>query len=225
MITIVIPTLNAAATLPATLSALMPATIEGLVKQVIISDGGSTDETAAIADACGADLLLGKKGRGAQLAAGAAAARGEWLLFLHADTKLSDGWERDAAALIAAGKESTGYFQFQFDANNWKAGIVEFGVRLRCFFFGLPYGDQGLLISRAFYDQLGGYGDMPLFEDVDMVQRVKKQGRLVKMNARAVTSASRYEHDGYAPRVLKNLRCLFAYLRGVPPVKILEFYR
>ena len=225
MITIVIPTLNAGKALPETLAALMPATVQGLIKQVIIADGGSTDETQSIASVSGADFITGSKGRGAQLAAGASHARGDWLLFLHADTVLGEGWEREAAAFITSDKKQAGYFHLRFDENNWKARLIEFGVRLRCLLFKLPYGDQGLLVSKSFYEQLGGYGQMPLFEDVDIVARIKRDGKLIALTHEAITSAKRYEQDGYGARVLINMKCLFAYWRGVPPARILERYR
>ncbi|GGC95654.1 TIGR04283 family arsenosugar biosynthesis glycosyltransferase [Aquisalinus flavus] len=231
MISVVIPTLNAAATLPACLAALLPATVDGLVRQVIISDGGSTDETAAIAGEAGADVVLGQKGRGPQLAVGAQQARADWLLFLHADTVLQPGWEQAAEAFMGhsstreGGLQRAGYFRFRLDDRKAGARLVEAGVALRCRLLRLPYGDQGLLIPRVFYEALGGYRPMPMMEDVDLVDRIKKEGTLTAIPARAVTSAARYRTDGYAARVLKNARCIAAYKRGVPAERIAEMYR
>ena len=127
--------------------------------------------------------------------------------------------------MMAAPHDMAAYFSFRFDENVWQARIVEAGVWCRCRVLSLPYGDQGLLISRAFYDTLGGYGAMPLFEDVDIVRRIRKAGRLRQLRAVATTSAARYKQNGYFPRVWKNLNCLMSYYRGVPPEKILENYQ
>ena len=226
MISVIIPTLNTAATLPACLAALLPATVDGLVRQVIIADGGSTDETVAIAGEAGADIVFGQKGRGPQLAAGAQQARADWLLFLHADTVLQPGWEQAAEEFMGrAGVQRAGYFRFRLDDREAGARLVEAGVALRCRLLRLPYGDQGLLIPRVFYEALGGFRPMPLMEDVDLVDRIKAQGTLTAIPARAVTSAARYRTDGYFARVLKNARCIAAYKRGVPVEKIAEMYR
>lgn len=225
MLSVVIPAYNAAETLPACFNALMPATVQGLIRQVVVADGGSDDATEAIAQASGADFVRGKNGRGPQLIAGAAAARGDWLLFLHADTVLAEGWEKEAAAFMAGtGNRRAGYFRFRFDDPALAAKIVAAGVALRCALLRMPYGDQGLLISREFYNRLGGYADMPLFEDVDMIRKIRRQGQLSPLKATAITSADRYRQDGYLTRVLKNFRCLTDYYRGIPPAEILERY-
>ncbi len=153
MISVVIPTLNAETTLGETLGALVPAVVDGLVKEVIVVDGGSTDDTAKIVDIAGAALLRSASGRGTQLAAGAKAARFQWLLFLHADTVLTPGWERDAATFmerVDSGRRPTGgaAFRFALDDSGVMPRLLEKLVSLRCALFGLPYGDQGLLIRR-----------------------------------------------------------------------------
>lgn len=226
MISVVIPTLNAAQDLPDCLSALMPALIEGLVKEAIISDGGSSDETLVIAEAAGARIITGAKGRGGQLARGAGAARGRWLLFLHADTQLSSGWEREAAPFL---KDETraGVFTLKFASRRLAARVVEAGAMLRTRLFAAPYGDQGLLVSRPLYDSVGGISEKPLFEDVDFIDRlIAKHGRraLHVFRAEAVTSPARYEREGYGARVLRNAACLAMYRFGVSPAKIAEFY-
>jgi glycosyltransferase involved in cell wall biosynthesis len=167
MISIVIPTRNAEATLGETLTALIPAVVEGLVRDVVIVDGQSTDGTLRIADAFGATLLRSHPGRGQQLAAGAAAARGRWLLFLHADTRIEPGWERDVAHFIErveAGKHprTAAAFRFALDDTGVMPRLVEVGVGVRCALLKLPYGDQGLLIERSLYLEIGGYRSMPL---------------------------------------------------------------
>ncbi|MFQ5562207.1 MAG: TIGR04283 family arsenosugar biosynthesis glycosyltransferase [Parvularculaceae bacterium] len=228
MISVVIPTLDAAVHLPATLDALVPAAVDGLVKEVVIADGGSADATLAVAEDAGACVVAAPKSRGAQLKAGAEAARSAWLLFLHADTKLSPAWIEAARAFIESGDDRAATFTLRFDAQGLRPSLVVAGAMLRTRLFTAPYGDQGLLISRRLYDDIGGFRDMPLFEDVDIVRRlVRKKGRraLCALKAQAVTSAERYARDGYVRRVLKNAWCLALYKAGVAPERIMKVYR
>jgi rSAM/selenodomain-associated transferase 2 len=228
MISVVIPTLNAEATLADALTALIPAVVEGIVREVIIVDGGSADRTLRIADASGATILKSVAGRGMQLAAGAAAARGTWLLFLHADTVLEAGWVREAAHLVErvdAGKwpATAAAFRFALDDMGAMPRIVEAGVGLRAHVLKLPYGDQGLLIPRGLYDEIGGYRPLPLMEDVDIVRRLGRH-RLRMLRTSAVTSAARFQRDGYAIRVLRNLSCLLLYSLGAPAAWVKRVY-
>lgn len=218
-LTVVIPTLNAGATLAATL-----ASIAG-VAEIIISDGGSTDETRSIAGAAGARTVTGPRGRGRQLQAGADEATSTWLLFLHADTVLAAGWlqaaEDHARADAALGLAAC--FRFTLDDLGWQARALEALVAIRCAMFGLPYGDQGLLISRALFDHIGGFRDLPIMEDVDLVRRLGRR-RLTVLPAFARTSADRWRRDGWARRSLRNLVCLTLYFIGVPPARIARLY-
>lgn len=228
MLSIVIPTLNAGRTLPQTLNALVPGAIDGLVKEVIISDAGSNDITVKVADASGATIVTGQRGRGVQLAAGADAARADWLLFLHADTVLEEGWEDEVAAFIVRASgggdlECAACFRFALDDRGLRAWLLEFFVAARCALFALPYGDQGLLISRRFYDRLGGFAEMPLMEDVHIIRRIGRS-RLSILRHAAVTSAERYRREGFFKRGLRNLTCLAMYFVGVPPRIITRLY-
>lgn len=228
MISVIIPTLNAEPGLAATLAALVPAAVDGLVREVIIVDGGSSDHTMRIADDAGAVLLHSESGRGKQLIAGAGKARSDWLLFLHADTVLEAGWEREVAALMervgnGARPQTAAAFRFALDDVGLKPRLLESLVALRCLLMRLPYGDQGLLVSRRLYEQTGGYRDLPLMEDVDLVRRLG-HGRMVLMRSRAVTSAVRYRRDGYAHRSLRNFACLTLFYLRVPVTRIARFY-
>lgn len=227
MISVIIPTLDAEATLTATFAALVPAVVEGLVREVIVVDGGSRDATIRIADGCGATILTGERGRGQQLAAGAKAARQPWLLFLHADTQLSAGWEREAGAFIdredRRDAPRAAAFRFALDDVGFAPRLLEGAVRLRSGLMKLPYGDQGLLIARRHYDALGGFPHIPIMEDVALVRRIGWR-RLVLLRSEAVTSAERYRRDGYVARVARNLTCLTLHFLGLPAERIAKLY-
>ena len=229
MITVIIPTLNAESGLAAALTALVPATVEGLIREVIVVDGGSTDRTLEIADQAGASMVRSVPGRGHQLAAGAAAARMPWLMFLHADTVLEPGWEREAAAFIERVEigqrpEAAAAFRFALDDLGFKPRLIEWGVAVRCMLLRLPYGDQGLLIPRRLYQSSGGFRALPLMEDVDLIRRLGRR-RTVILRARAVTSAIRYRRDGYALRTARNLACLALYYLRIPAGLIARIYQ
>jgi rSAM/selenodomain-associated transferase 2 len=228
VISVIIPTLNAEKRLAETLAALVPAAVDGLVRDVIIVDGGSTDRTAAIADDAGAAFIVRTGGRGHQLATGARRAKFPWLLFLHADTVLEPGWEREACTFMAAvdgGKRplSAAAFRFALDDVGARARTLEALVALRCAVLRLPYGDQGLLIPRSLYDGVGGYNPLPIMEDVDIVRRLKRR-RLSMLRARATTDAQRFKEQGYMRRSARNLTCLSLYFLGVSTSTIDRIY-
>jgi rSAM/selenodomain-associated transferase 2 len=228
MISVVIPALNAERHLPAALTALVPAAVNGVIREVIVVDGGSTDQTRKIADLSGADVLACYPGRGAQLVHGAARARFPWLLFLHADTVLEDGWEREAVDFMHRVERdehprAAAAFRFKLDDKGLAPRLLEAIVRARCAVLSLPYGDQGLLISRSLFDEVGGYKAMPIMEDVDIVRRLGRK-RIAALNADATTSAERYRREGYVARTLRNQTCLALFSVGMPATTISRLY-
>jgi rSAM/selenodomain-associated transferase 2 len=219
-LSVVIPVLDAAAELPETLAALAGSP---LLREIVVVDGGSRDAGAAIARDAGARVIAAPRGRGTQLAAGAVAASGEWLLFLHADCRPQPGWEAAVRHFVSAGDATAGYFDLALDDPAPAARRLERVVRWRSRALALPYGDQGLLIQRRLYDTVGGYRAMPLMEDVALVRRLGR-ARLVPLGATMLASARRYRRDGYLHRPLRNLLCLSLYFVGVPPACIARLY-
>ena len=223
-LSIIIPALNAAGDLPACLSSLMPGAEAGLIREVIVADGGSSDETARMADAAGAEVLETEKGRARQLRAGAASARGDWLLFLHADTALSRDWVERVCDHIEGYPGKAAYFTLAFRSDHPMAKHVAARANRRARWLGLPYGDQGLLVSRSLYEAAGGYEDIPLMEDVRIVQSIGKS-RLRQLSAEARTSASKYERDGWRKRSWHNAWLITRYLMGARPEALASRYR
>ncbi len=221
-VSIVIPTLNSTEMLPKVLLSLMEGLTSGVVRELVFTDGGSTDPLPELAADVGANVVSGAAGRGGQLARGARAGQGEWLLFLHSDTELSTGWA-DVVMGHINGPDKAGYFRLAFDVKGFFPRFVAGWANLRSRIFGLPYGDQGLLVSRGLYDKIGGFKDMPLMEDVNIARRLK--GQLILLNATATTSAARYQNSGWLYRGTRNLWCLMRYFAGADVERLAREYR
>jgi rSAM/selenodomain-associated transferase 2 len=222
MLSLIIPTLDAAPELAPTLAALA-GELGGI--DLVIADGGSRDETAAVARAHGARVIAAPRGCGPQLRAGAEAAKGDWLLFLHADTRLAPGWRATAERFTAdpANAERAAAFRFALDDADPRARRIEKGVAWRGRRLGLPYGDQGLIIARRLYWALGGHPAIPLMEDVALARRIGRR-RLVILDHPALTSAARYRRDGWLLRPALNLALVSLYFIGVPPRLLARLY-
>ncbi len=226
MITVVIPTLNSEAYIADMLMSLMPAVMNGLITEVVVSDGGSDDHTYKICDEMGAHYIKGEAGRGKQLAAGGSVAKGTWLLFLHVDTHLEPGWLEAIAIFTqqAHASPKAAYFKFGLNDKGMMPYIIEKSVALRCKVMGLPYGDQGLLISKKHYEAIGGYAALPLMEDVNIIQKIGAKN-LAMLSATVKTSPERYKKEGYIKRIGRNFVCISLYFIGVKPKVIDRIYR
>jgi rSAM/selenodomain-associated transferase 2 len=222
-VSVVIPTLNAAERIGPCLGALGEGLMSGLIRELIIADGGSDDAIAEVAERIGANIVTAPRGRGQQLAAGAEAARGDWLLFLHADTVLSADWADAIKSHLENRPDKAGYFILRFDAGCPMARLTAAWANLRSALFALPYGDQGLLISQTLYRQTGGFPEIPLMEDVALIRRIGRR-RLARLGAQAVTSAARYAAEGWLRRGWRNLSTLALYFAGVAPAKLAARY-
>ena len=222
MLSIVIPTLNAAKELPKTLDCL---SLDGFAVEFIIADGGSSDETPKIAAEKGAKFTATLGGRCTQLNLGAQYSTGDWLLFIHADTRPQPGWNYIVNNFIEKPENRfhAAYFRFALNDGNPAARRLEKIVNWRCRTLGLPYGDQGLLISKEFYQLLGGFLPIPLMEDIELIRRIGPK-RLIQLSSSAVTSADRYRNGGYWLRPAWNLFCQGLYFAGLPPRIIAGLY-
>lgn len=216
---VIIPTLNAGATLGATLASL-PTGVA-----VTVTDGGSTDATVGIAEAARCRIVTGPPGRGRQLAAGAVVAQRPWRLFLHADTIVAPGGWRAIEQHMARpdGKAVAASLKLVIDDPAWQARVIESGVAWRVRRLGLAYGDQGLLIHRDLYDATGGYPDQPLMEDVEIMRRLGR-ARHVVLDGEAHTSASRWRQRGWLVQTLLNLTCISLHQLGVSAERIAKLY-
>ena len=218
MLSVVIPVLNGGKGLAACLASVAGG------DEIVVVDGGSSDDSAATARALGATVIDAPRGRGAQMHAGAEAARGDWLLFLHADTRLGEAWRSAIARHFVDAPGAAGYFALRLDDEAWQARLIERGVAARSRLLALPYGDQGLLVSRALYREIGGYRPLALMEDVDLARRLGRQ-RLRPLAATALTSAERWRRDGWLHRSTRNLGCLALYGAGMSPARLARLYR
>jgi len=216
MIAVIIPTSNAAKTLPATLAALKPGA--NLISEIIISDAGSTDGTQSLAPE---KLISGPPSRGGQIRAGIAASRAPFLLILHADTVLPETWPAVIEPALKT-PQYAHYFRLRFASDKAAARILEAIAALRCAAAKLPYGDQALLISKSLLAESGGYPDIPLMEDVALARRLRN--RLRPLPAAILTSAEKYERGGWLRRPLKNACCLSLYFAGMRPETIQKIY-
>ncbi len=224
-VSVVIPTRDAAAGLPAMLGFLGEGLQAGILREVVISDAAGADgqgdaATARIAGEWGARLIVGPAGRGGQLRRGAEAAGGAWLLFLHADSWLAPGWAGAVAGHLRH-PERAGWFGLRFRGGGAAGAIVARWANLRAR-AGLPFGDQGLLISRALYDAVGGYPDIPLMEDMALARALR--GRLVRLPAMVLTSPERYRHAGWLRQGAGNLWRQVRFFCGADPARLARGY-
>ena len=209
MISVVIPTLNAERQLPRCFDGLILPAVRGVVREVIVADGGSSDATLAIADGAGAHIVRAGRRRAAQFAAGAEVARSDWILFLHPETALEPGWEIEVESFLQQAvleRPRAAVFRFALDDFDAGARRAEARAALRSWLLALPYGDQGLLIPRRLYTRLGGYRDLERLEDADLIRRIGRR-RLVRLRSRAVNKA-RTRKGWFKPFALPLLHML-----------------
>jgi rSAM/selenodomain-associated transferase 2 len=191
--------------------------------EVIVSAAGAADLDSLTAGRRDVRTLRSEPGRGRQMNEGARLAHGDWLLFLHADSRLPREW-LDAFEAAVSPRVMGGWFRFALDHDGWQARLVEHGVALRVSLFRLPYGDQGLFVRRPLFTSMGGFRDIPLMEDVDFVRRLGTRGPLVEVPCTITTSARRWTRDGWFRRSARNLTLLGLYFCGISPEHLARWY-
>lgn len=221
LVAIVIPALDEARSLPGLLADLRTL---ARPHEIIVVDGGSSDRTADVASAAGARVITTPRGRGIQLAAGARAARANVLCFIHADARLAP----DAIRAMERALDNPVYGTFAFRLRIGAAGmgyrIVEFGANVRSIVFGLPYGDQALLLDKALYDAAGGYLPLPLMEDVTLVRALARLAPVRLLPASITVSPRRWQREGIVRATLRNWSLMAAWLLGARPERLASRY-
>ena len=211
-ISIIIPTINEANNLPLLLSDLSSIQIEG---EIIIVDCGSADKTIDIANIYGAKVFISKeKNRGLQLDMGANNSKGDWLIFLHADTRLTHDWFRKTNSFLKESKNSIYYFKFKINHKKITYRVLEILVNFRSKFFKQPYGDQGLIIHRTSYFKNNGFRKLPLMEDVDFLKRLNNKKDLKQLNLPIYISSRKWERTNIFLQAIKNWQFRRRWIKG-----------
>lgn len=220
-LSVVVPVRNEAQGLPALLAALLAA--PALVGEVLVVDGGSSDASRVISHLAGAQLLRASGGRGAQLAAGVAAARGPWLLLLHGDAQLPPRWPEAVQQALAQGPGGW-YFELAIADRQPALRLVEQVVRWRSHWRQLPYGDQGLLLPAALLERCGGVKPLPLMEDLELIERLRRHTRLRSLGLRLRVDGRRWRRLGVWRTTAENARLRRAWRQGASAEQLARQY-
>ena len=220
-LSIVIPVLNDAEPLQRLLTTIP---IDLRVDVIIVNGGGRDDRLTAICDRPDVRLLTSAPGRGCQMNVGASAATGRWIVFLHADTRLPLQWSDEVRRAGADPDVVGGSFRFRLDSSAWQARLIERAVDQRVRWLDLAYGDQALFVRRDVFAAMGGYREWPLMEDVEFVRRLRQAGRLYHSPHPVLTSARRWERDGWWRRSAKNVVLQALFFAGMAPERLAHWY-
>lgn len=222
-LSIVMPVLNEAAQLPTRLARLASLRERGV--ELIVADGGSDDDSVRIAHEAGAQVVLSERGRARQMNAGARAARGDVLLFLHADTDLPPHADRLVLDGLASRDRAWGRFDVEIVDGPGMLAVVAYMMNLRSRLSGIATGDQAIFVRREAFERLGGFPDQPLMEDIELSRRLKRISRPLCLRERVTTSGRRWANRGTLATVVLMWRLRFAYWRGASPERLAERYR
>lgn len=220
-ISVIIPTLNEAPNIEATVTGLQ--TYRDV--EIIVADGGSRDDTVAIARSLGARVITTVPSKAGQMNAGAAAASGEVLLFLHADTRLPDNFAQLVTATACQRGFCAGAFSLSIDADARALRLIEKVANWRSRRLHLPYGDQAIFLSRRLFNEIGGFADLPIMEDYELMRRLKRRGKIIILPAAVTTSARRWLNRGIVRTWLVNQAIVIGYFFGISPRNLRRWYR
>jgi len=220
-VSVIIPALNESAGILATLKSVR----EGNPFEILVVDGGSSDSTLDIAQKTGATVLRSKPGRARQMNAGAAKARGNVLLFLHADTLLAPQWSTEVSRILQDEQVAAGAFTFRAAENFRGKRMLERAVDWRSRWFRLPYGDQALFVRCALFEELGGFAELPVMEDYELVGRLRHRGQIAVSSFPATTSGRRWRRYGVLRVMLKNQLMIAGFRLGMAPERLARFYQ
>ncbi|MEP0811488.1 TIGR04283 family arsenosugar biosynthesis glycosyltransferase [Trichocoleus sp. ST-U2] len=221
-ISIIIPVLNEAAdTIRSTLASLR--NVKNV--EVIVVDGGSQNETVVLVQSWGVKVLSSAAGRACQMNAGATAATGDILLFLHADTSLPLGFEKLVPLTLAQSGTVAGAFELKINSPMRSLRLVEKMVNWRSRFFSLPYGDQAIFLKASVFHDIGGFPDLPIMEDFELIRCLRRLGRIAIVPTPVLTSARRWHKLGVLKTTLINQIVILGYFLGVPSSHLVKFYR
>lgn len=226
LLSIIIPTLNEGHRISELLETLTKnQDLEAEVVEIIVIDGGSTDNTVETACAWHVRVLSSPPGRARQMNTAAQVAKGDTLLFLHADTVLPKTFYSAIANTLAQSNVIAGAFELSIQGQNPTLRLVEWGVKWRSHLFQMPYGDQGLFIKRDVFETLGGFADIPIMEDFELIQRLKRRGKVAIAPVSVRTSGRRWNNLGVWKTTVINQAVIIGYLCGVEPARLANWYR
>ena len=220
-ISIIIPTLNEAGNIKAAIASTQSSTNV----EVIVVDGGSKDDTVEIAKSLCVKVISAPAGRACQMNAGALVASGEILLFLHADTLLPPEFDLMVRTSLYQPTTVAGAFTLRINASLWSLRLVEWGVNWRSHFLQMPYGDQAIFLTKKIFYQIGNFPELPIMEDFELMRRLKRIGSITIISVSVVTSVRRWQQKGVFKTTLINQIVIIAYLFGVSPKRIVDWYR
>ena len=220
-ISVIIPALNEADNIAETLLSIG----QGNTIQVVVADGGSQDNTVSIAESLGAKVISVQPPRSKQMNRGAATATGDVLLFLHADTRLPKNFDRLILDSLAQPGVAAGAFALGIDAPTPALRLIERIANWRSRFLRIPYGDQGIFMLSRVFHEAGGFSDLPIMEDFELIRRLRRKGDIITLSASVLTSSRRWQNLGILKTTLINQLVVIAYYMGIPPKTIARLYR
>jgi rSAM/selenodomain-associated transferase 2 len=220
LISIIIPTLNEESNIKAVINSIQSHNIE-----IIVVDGGSEDKTLLIAKSLDVKVVVSSPGRANQMNTGAMVASGEILLFLHADTRLPIRFDEMVRRTLAKPGIVAGAFALQIDAPDWGLRLVEFGVKWRSHLWQMPYGDQAIFLTKDVFQKVGNFPQIPIMEDFELMSKLKSLGKIYLLPTPVITSPRRWLKQGILQTTILNQIIVIAYLLGVSPNRICNWYR